>query len=44
MADYLTLAQRIEVSDFLISVLGALSEKIADRFKEDPGKPRRSGR
>jgi hypothetical protein len=39
MADYLTLTQRIEVSDFLISVLGALSEKIADRFKEDPGKP-----
>jgi hypothetical protein len=39
MAEYLTLTQRIEVSDFLISVLGAFSEKIADRFKEDPGKP-----
>jgi hypothetical protein len=39
MADYLTLTQRIEVSDFLISVLGAFSEKIAERFKEDPGKP-----
>jgi hypothetical protein len=39
MADYLTLTQRIEVSDFLISVLGAFSEKIADRFKEDPGRP-----
>jgi hypothetical protein len=39
MADYLTLTQRIEVSDFLISVLGAFSEKIAERFTEDPGKP-----
>jgi hypothetical protein len=39
MAEYLTLTQRIEVSDFLISVLGAFSEKIAERFKEDPGKP-----
>jgi hypothetical protein len=39
MADYLTLTQRIEVSDFLISVLGAFSEKIADRFTADPGKP-----
>jgi hypothetical protein len=39
MADYLTLTQRIEVSDFLISVLGAFSEKIAERFKEAPGKP-----
>jgi hypothetical protein len=39
MADYLTLTQRIEVSDFLISVLGAFSEKIADRFSADPGKP-----
>jgi hypothetical protein len=39
MAEYLTLTQRIEVTDFLISVLGALSEKIAARFKDDPGKP-----
>jgi hypothetical protein len=39
MADYLTLTQRIEVSDFLISVLGAFSEKIAGRFTADPGKP-----
>ena len=39
MADYLTLTQRIEVSDFLISELGAFPEKIADRFKEDPGRP-----
>jgi hypothetical protein len=39
MAEYLTLTQRIEISDFLISVLGAFSEKIAERFREDPGKP-----
>ncbi len=39
MADYLTLTQRIEVSDFLISVLGAFSEKIADRFTDEPGRP-----
>ena len=38
MADYLTLTQRIEVSDFLISVLGAFSEKIADRFRRRPRK------
>ncbi len=39
MSEYLTLTQRIEVTDFLISVLGALSEKVAERFDEDPGKP-----
>lgn len=39
MAEYLTLTQRVEVSDFLISMLGAFSEKIADRFTDDPGKP-----
>lgn len=39
MAEYLTLTQRVEVSDFLISVLGAFSEKIADRFPDNPGKP-----
>jgi hypothetical protein len=39
MADYLTLTQRVEVSDFLISVLGAFSEKIGIRFTDDPGKP-----
>jgi len=38
MAEYLTLTQRIEVTDFLISVLGAFSEKVAERFGEDPGK------
>ncbi|MGH7064785.1 MAG: hypothetical protein ACREET_11980 [Stellaceae bacterium] len=39
IADYLTLTQRVEVTDFLISVLGAFSEKIADRFADNPGKP-----
>ncbi len=38
MAEYLTLTQRIEVSDFLISMLGALSEKIAERFGGNPGR------
>lgn len=35
---YLTLTQRIEATDFLISVLGALSEKVSDRFGVDVGK------
>lgn len=39
MADYLNMSQRIEISDFLISILGAFSEKVGDRFGEDPGKP-----
>jgi hypothetical protein len=39
MAEYLTLTQRVEVSDFLISMLGALSEKIAERCGHDPGRP-----
>jgi hypothetical protein len=38
MAEYLTLTQRIEITDFLISVLGAFSEKVAERFGDDPGK------
>lgn len=39
MADYLNMSQRIEISDFLISILGAFSEKVGERFGEDPGKP-----
>jgi len=39
MVEYLTLSQRIEVTDFLIGVLGAFSEQIGRRFSEDPGKP-----
>jgi hypothetical protein len=35
MAEYLTMTQRVEVTDFLISVLGAFSEKVGQRF---PGK------
>lgn len=38
MAEYLTLTQRIEVGDFLISMLGAFSEKIEERFGGNPGK------
>lgn len=32
MSEYLNLTQHIEISDFLISVLGAFSEKIENRF------------
>lgn len=39
MSEYLTLTQRVEVTDFLISVLGALSEKVATRLGEDPDQP-----
>lgn len=38
MSEYLILTQRIEISDFLISVLGAFSEKIAARFGNAPGR------
>ncbi len=38
MAEYLNLSQRVEVSDFLISVLGAFSEKVGKRFGNEPGK------
>jgi|APTNR8051073442_1049403.scaffolds.fasta_scaffold12009_2 hypothetical protein len=34
LSEYLNLTQRIEVSDFLIAVLGALSEKVHGRFGE----------
>jgi hypothetical protein len=34
---YLALTQRIEVTDFLISVLGALSEKVSTRFGVEVG-------
>ncbi|MGH8657193.1 MAG: hypothetical protein ACREV4_01530 [Gammaproteobacteria bacterium] len=39
LSEYLTLTQRVEVTDFLISVLGALSEKVTTRIGEDPGTP-----
>jgi hypothetical protein len=39
IAEYLTFTQRIEITDFLISVLGAFSEKVGARFGDDPGKP-----
>lgn len=37
MAEYLNLSQRVEVTDFLISVLGALSEKVNDTFASGVG-------
>lgn len=39
MSEYLILTQRIEISDFLISVLGAFSEKIEGRLGKAPGEP-----
>ena len=39
MTDYLNMSQSIEVSDFLISLMGAFSEKVAERLGDDPGKP-----
>jgi hypothetical protein len=38
LAEYLNLTQRIEVSDFLMGMLGALSEKVSERFNEEVGK------
>lgn len=35
LSEYLNLNQRIEVSDFLIAIIGALSEKVRDRFNSD---------
>lgn len=39
MSEYLNMTQRIEISDFLISVLGAFSEKLGERIGHEPGKP-----
>lgn len=38
MSEYLTLTQRIEVTDFLIAVLGGLSDKVNARFGQEVGK------
>jgi len=37
LSEYLNLNMRLEISDFLVSVLGALSEKVAERFGCTPG-------
>jgi hypothetical protein len=37
LSEYLTLTQRIEISDFLIAVLGGLSEKVSTRFDKEVG-------
>lgn len=39
VAEYLNTSQAVEITDFLISVLGALSEKVQERFRDDFGKP-----
>ena len=37
MAEYLNLTMSVEITDFLISVLGGLSEKIEERYGANPG-------
>lgn len=37
MSEYLNLTMSVEITDFLISVLGGLSEKIEERFAVNPG-------
>lgn len=37
MSDYLVLTQRVEISDFLISVMGAFSEKVSERYDAEVG-------
>lgn len=38
MAEYLNLTVSVEITDFLISVLGGFSEKIEERFGADPAR------
>lgn len=38
LAEYLNLTQRVEITDFLMSMLGALSDKVEERFHEPVGK------
>lgn len=44
MSGYLSLTARIELGDFLISMFGALSEKIDERLGVNPGQPGFFGR
>lgn len=37
LLEYLNLTQPVEITDFLISMMGALSEKAKERFNEDVG-------
>lgn len=37
LSEYLNLTQRVEITDFLMSVLGGLSDKVRDRFGKDVG-------
>ncbi len=36
MAEYMNLTTSVEIGDFLIAIMGALSEKVADRWGHDP--------
>lgn len=38
LSEYLLLSQEVEISDFLISICGAMSENVTKRFGEAPGK------
>lgn len=38
MSEYLNLTMSVEITDFLISVLGGLSEKLEERFGTDPSR------
>jgi hypothetical protein len=38
MAEYMNLTSAVEVSDFLITIFGALSEKVRHKYQQDPGK------
>ncbi|WP_445371193.1 hypothetical protein ACH518_18795 [Methylomonas sp. HW2-6] len=38
MAEYLNLTMAVEITDFLISMLGGLSEKVEQRFGDDPAR------
>ena len=37
MSEYLNLTASVEISDFLITIFGALSEKVSDRYHSTPG-------
>ena len=36
MAEYMNLTTAVEVGDFLITVMGALSEQVEEKYGEDP--------
>lgn len=38
MRDYLNMTTQVEISDFFISIMGALNEAFYDKFKKNPAK------